>query len=161
MTKIEQRVKELVEEKIADRPDLFIVSIQMLSNGKLSVLLDGDSGISIDDCVKISRHVGFHLEEEEVISHAYILEVSSPGAESPFINERQYLKNIGRQVEVILQDSRILTGELLSYTENSLHIAAVVPTKGKKEIKGRKPATEEVEVSLADIITTKVIISFK
>lgn len=161
MTKIEQRVKELVEEKIADRPDLFIVNIQMLSNGKLSVLLDGDAGISIDDCVKISRHVGFHLEEEDAIEHAYVLEVSSPGAESPFVNSRQYLKNIGRQVEIVLKDQKVLQGELLEYNEDSLKIASILPTKGKKVIKGRKPETEDVEVSLSDILSTKVIISFK
>lgn len=161
MTKIEQRVKELVEEKIADRPDLFIVNIQMLSNGKLSVLLDGDAGISIDDCVKISRHVGFHLEEEDAIEQAYVLEVSSPGAESPFVNSRQYLKNIGRQVEIVLKDQKVLQGELLEYNEDSLKIASILPTKGKKVIKGRKPETEDVEVSLSDILSTKVIISFK
>jgi ribosome maturation factor RimP len=62
---IEKRVRELVEEKIADKPNLFIVDIKMHSNGKLIVLIDGDNGLGIDDCVQISRHVGFHLEEEK------------------------------------------------------------------------------------------------
>jgi ribosome maturation factor RimP len=56
----------------------------MHSNGKLVVLVDGDKGIGIDDCVRaISRHVGFHLEEENVIETAYNLEVSSPGVDAP------------------------------------------------------------------------------
>ena len=67
---VEQRVRELVEEKIADRADLFIVRIRMQQNGVLEILMDGDEGISIDDCVAISRHVGFHLEEENVIDRA-------------------------------------------------------------------------------------------
>src|SRR5690606_26263026 len=101
---VEQRVKELVEEKIGDRDDLFIVSIKMQSNGVLAILLDGDQGISIDDCVQVSRHVGFHLEEENVIENAYRLEVSSPGIDSPLVLLRQYTKNIGRDVRLKLED---------------------------------------------------------
>jgi ribosome maturation factor RimP len=58
---IEKRVIELVEEKIADRPDLFWVDVQMHGSGILSILVDGDNGVAISDCVAISRHVGFHL----------------------------------------------------------------------------------------------------
>ena len=53
---IEKRVKELVEEKIADKPNLFIVDIKMHPNGKLVILLDGDNGIGIDECAQVSRH---------------------------------------------------------------------------------------------------------
>jgi ribosome maturation factor RimP len=56
----------------------------MHSNGKLIILLDGDNGIGIDECAQVSRHVGFHLEEENVIETAYNLEVSSPGIDTPF-----------------------------------------------------------------------------
>ena len=93
---IEQRVRELVEEKISDREDLFIVSIKMHKNNVLEILLDGDQGITIDACVGVSKHVGFHLEEENVIDHAYRLEVSSPGIDSPLVLTRQYIKKIGR-----------------------------------------------------------------
>lgn len=158
---VENRVRELVEEKIADRPDLFIIGIQLYPNGKLNILLDGDQGVSIDTCVKVSRHVGFYLEEEDLIPHAYNLEVSSPGAETPFTHIRQYSKNIGRTVEVQLKDGQVKTGELLDIEgESILKIAAELPTKGKKIIKGRKAPTEEISVDLAEIVTTKVIISF-
>src|ERR1700759_57569 len=97
---IEKRVKELVEEKIADRPDLFLVDVKMHSNGKLIVLVDGEKGIGIADCAQISRHVGFHLEEENVIDQAYNLEVSSPGIDMPLSQPRQYLKNVGRSLAI-------------------------------------------------------------
>ncbi|RRN77443.1 ribosome assembly cofactor RimP, partial [Pseudoxanthomonas sp. SGD-10] len=70
---VEQRVRELAEEKIADRPDLFIVSVKVVNNRKVIVLLDGDNGLGIDDCAMVSRHVGYHLEEENLISNAYNL----------------------------------------------------------------------------------------
>src|ERR1700739_412548 len=97
---IEKRVRELVEEKIKDKPNLFIVDIKMHSNGKLVILVDGDNGIGIDDCAAISRHVGFKLEEENAIETAYNLEVSSPELDAPLTLIRQYLKNIGRNLAI-------------------------------------------------------------
>lgn len=152
---VEQRVKELVEEKIGDRDDLFIVSIKMQSNGVLAILLDGDQGISIDDCVKVSRHVGFHLEEENVIETAYRLEVSSPGIDSPLALLRQYMKNIGRDVRLKLEDGTAKEGKLIAATEQELTIEEKVKEKGKKvEIK-------EAVFPLSQIKETKVLISFK
>ena len=152
---IEKRVRELVEEKIADRPDLFIVNISMLKNGILSILLDGDNGISIDDCVGVSRHVGFHLEEENVIEHAYRLEVSSPGIDSPLTLVRQYTKNIGRDVRVKLVNGDKKEGKLLSATESEVTIEEKVKEKGKKaELK-------EAVLPLDQIKETRVLISFK
>jgi len=152
---VENRVIELVEEKIADRPDLFIVSIRFLKNGILEILLDGDNGIAIEDCVQVSRHVGFHLEEENVIDKAYRLEVSSPGIDSPLLLKRQYEKNIGRDVKVVLLDGTKKEGELLSITETSISIEEKVKEKGKKAV------LVQTEIPLDQIKETKVLISFK
>src|SRR5688572_25490015 len=111
---VEKRVIELVEEKIADRPDLFLVDVQMHGNGVLSVLVDGDKGIAIADCVAISRHVGFHLEEENIIEQAYNLEVSSPGLGTPLKSLRQYQKNVGRSLGIKMQDGTGREGKLLN-----------------------------------------------
>ncbi|MCA5004860.1 ribosome assembly cofactor RimP [Sphingobacterium bovistauri] len=152
---IEKRVKELVEEKIADRADLFIVSISMLKSGVLSILLDGDNGISIDDCVGVSRHVGFHLEEENVIENAYRLEVSSPGIDSPLVLLRQYAKNIGRDIRVKLANGDKREGKLLSATTTEVVIEEKVKEKGKKaELK-------EAILPIDQIKETRVLISFK
>ncbi len=152
---VEQRVKELVEEKISDRPDLFIVSIKMLKNNVLEVLLDGDEGISIDSCVAVSRHVGFHLEEENVIEHAYRLEVSSPGVDTNLMLVRQFAKNIGRDVRVKLLNGDKREGKLIAATETDVTIEEIVKEKGKK--------AEAIEVVFPkdQIKETKVLISFK
>jgi ribosome maturation factor RimP len=162
MMKVEERVKELVLEKIVDRSDLFLVAVKMHGNGRLEVLVDGDQGISIQDCADISRHVGFHLEEESVLDHAYFLEVSSPGIDYPLTQIRQYLKNIGRNVEVEYSEegnSIKKEGKLLEVNDLSVKIEAII--KNKNLPKGRKPAVEEVEIPFEHIITTKVLISFK
>lgn len=152
---VEQRVRKLVQEKIADRADLFIVSIRMLKSGVLEILLDGDNGISIDDCVAVSRHVGFHLEEENVIENAYRLEVSSPGIDSPLLLTRQYEKNIGRNIRIKLADGTKREGTLIKATDH------IVTIEEKIKEKGKKAELKEAEFSVDQIKETKVLISFK
>lgn len=152
---VEKRVKELVEEKIADRPELFLVDIKMLPNNKLIIHVDGDEGINIQDCAAISRHVGFHLEEENVLEKAYNLEVSSPGIGEPLKLKRQYDKNIGREVSVKLEGGDVKEGKLLNVTESGITIEAKVKEKGKKV------ELVETNIDFNNITETKVLISFK
>jgi ribosome maturation factor RimP len=152
---VEKRVTELVEEKISDRPELFLVEVKMLPNHKLIIHVDGDEGISIQDCAAISRHVGFHLEEENTIEKAYNLEVSSPGVGEPLRLKRQYVKNIGRELSVKLTGGEVKEGKLLSADENSITIEAKVKEKGKKV------QLVETSIDFHDITETKVLISFK
>jgi ribosome maturation factor RimP len=154
---IEKRVTELVEEKISaeGRTDLFLVDVKMHSNGKLIVLVDGDKGIGIADCAQISRYVGFHLEEENVVDTAYNLEVSSPGIDAPLVLPRQYLKNIGRQLAIKMADNSKKEGKLTGMTEDAVIIEEINKPKGKKA-----EAIESV-IPLTQITETKVLISFK
>jgi len=154
MQHVEKRVVELITEKIEDREDLFIVSVKMRPNKILEILLDGDNGVNIDDCAQVSRHVGFHLEEENVIDNAYRLEVSSPGIDANFVNIRQYQKNIGRTVQVKLNDNTKMEGTLLTADDAKISVLQKVKEKGKK--------AQEVEKELPfdQIKATKVVISF-
>jgi len=152
---IEKRVKELIEEKIADKPNLFIVDIKMHANGKLVILVDGDNGVGIDDVAGISRYVGFKLEEENVIETAYNLEVSSPGLDVPLKLIRQYIKNIGRNLAVKMADGTKREGKLSSITEDAIVIEEKVKEKGKKA------EIIEAVIPIEQIAETKVLISFK
>jgi len=152
---IEKRVIELIEEKISDRPELFLVEVKMLPNNKLIIHVDGDEGINIQDCAAISRHVGFHLEEENTIDKAYNLEVSSPGVGEPLRLKRQYDKNVGREVGIKLSNGEVKEGKLLSVTDQGILIEAKVKDKGKKV------QLVETSINFSDITETKVLISFK
>lgn len=152
---VEKRVTALVEEKISDRPELFLVEVKMLPNNKLIIHVDGDEGISIQDCAAISRHVGFHLEEENTIEKAYNLEVSSPGVGEPLKLQRQYLKNVGRELSVKLNGGEIKEGKLLSVEDQGITIEAKVKEKGKKA------QLVETSIDFSNITETKVLISFK
>jgi len=154
---IEKRVRELAEEKITEigRPDLFVVSVKMLPNGKLIILVDGDKGVGIADCAQISRYVGFRLEEDNVIEEAYNLEVSSPGLDAPLALPRQYVKNIGRTLALKMADGSKREGKLSGLTEDAILVEENIKEKGKK--------AEIVEsvIPLTQITETKVVISFK
>ena len=152
---IEKRVIELVEEKIADRPDLFLVDVQMHGGGMLSILIDGDNGVAITDCVAISRHVGFHLEEENTIEQAYNLEVSSPGLDTPLKSIRQYQKNINRSLAVKIGDGSTREGKLIS-----INAEGITLEENSKE-KGKKAVLVHNAISFNDITETKVLVSFK
>jgi ribosome maturation factor RimP len=155
MTTVEKRATELVEEKLAEKPGVFLVSLKMQAGGKLIILIDGDNGLGITDCVDVSRHVGYHLEEENVVDEAYNLEVSSPGIDTPLTLPRQYVKNIGRQVEIKTTDGLKREGKLLAIGADHVLIEENIKIKGKK--------AELVEKSIPTdaIAETKVLISFK
>ena len=152
---IEKRVTELVEEKIADKPDLFLVDVKLLPNGKLMILIDGDKGVGIDVCAQVSRYVGHQLEEEGLIEKVANLEVSSPGIDAPLTLNRQYVKNIGRQVSVKNKEGLKKEGRLLSVTDEALTIEEKIKPKGKKA------ELVETSIPLDQITETKVLISFK
>ena len=153
---VEKKVKQLVEEKIAEinRPDLFIVDIKMHGN-KLNVLVDGDNGIGIAECAQISRYVGFKLEEENTIETAYNLEVSSPGIDFPLSSQRQYNKNIGRDLAIKMADGTKKEGKLIAVNETELTIEEKIKQKGKKA------ELVEAIIPIEQITETKVLISFK
>jgi len=153
---IEQRVRELAEEKITEieRPDIFVVDVSKSGN-KVIILLDGDRGAGIDECAQVSRYVGFKLEEENVIEEAYNLEVSSPGIDTPLKLVRQYVKNIGRTVAVKTTEGAKKEGKLLAVNDTDIVINETIKEKGKK-------ATEqETNVPMEQISEIKVVISFK
>jgi ribosome maturation factor RimP len=155
MTNIEKRATQLAEEKLAEWPDLFVVSVKMQPNGKLIILLDGDNGIGIDACAQVSRYVGFKLEEENTIDHAYTLEVSSPGIDMPLMLHRQYDKNKGRNLAIKMADGSKKEGTLVAVDQDNITITEKIKVKGKK--------AEEVEtiIPFDQLTETKVLISFK
>ncbi|QJD95894.1 ribosome assembly cofactor RimP [Mucilaginibacter robiniae] len=155
MTSIEQRVTELVEEKLTEKPHLFLVSVKMHSGGKLLILIDGDQGLGVADCAEVSRYVGHQLEEEDAIADAYTLEVSSPGIDTPLTLPRQFQKNIGRQVSIKTTDGGKREGKLLALLTDHVLLEERIKPKGKK--------AEVVESAIPtdSIIETKVLISFK
>jgi len=109
-------VQNLVEEAIAENSRLFLIDLSFLNDNKIIVVVDGDDGVSVKECVRISRHVEHNLDRE---SEDFSLEVTTPGATTPFTNIRQYKKNIGRVLEVTT-DTENVEGNLVEATDEDI-----------------------------------------
>ncbi|WAC13190.1 ribosome maturation factor RimP [Dyadobacter pollutisoli] len=126
---------------------------------KVTILVDSDQGITIQQCTSISRRLAKQLEELEVFSEAYTLEVSSPGLDQPLVLPRQYQKNVGRNLKVTLKTGEIVQGSLMEATDDQISIQLPEPKK-----KSKIPVEEGSllrAISLSDISKALIEISFK
>ena len=145
----ESYIRQLVEEKL-EGTDMFIVELTLSSNNRIVVEVDGMSGVTIDDCVAVSRQIESNLDREQ---EDFELQVSSAGIDKPLRDRRQFEKNIGREVKIVLQDSAELKGELLEVGES---LKVKLPASKKKKL----PEREET-ITWENIRETKILISFK
>jgi ribosome maturation factor RimP len=154
---IEQKTAQLtrmIEELMADQPDYFLVDVKLKPGNNIQVLLDADQGVSLSQCVTYNRALYKLIEEGTLFSDGnFGLEVSSPGLDEPLRFTRQYVKNIGRLVEVILKDGRKINGKLLSAADEEV---VVEETKGK----GKKQEVIQHTFLQNQIKSTKIQIVF-
>ena len=127
----------------------------------LFVRVDTDNGISLSECTKLSRKVGFVLEEVRELDFPYRLEVSSPGVGFPLKLHRQYIQNIGRHLSVINHGGHELQGKLLAVEEESITLEPFAEHKGKNKSAKPKPLVDEPkQIPFSEIKESKVIIIF-
>ncbi len=151
-----KRVHELLYEALAEQPELFLVDVHIDSASHIRVVLDGDTGVTLEQCMQVSRHIEHNIDREE---HDFSLEVGSAGAASPLIQPRQYKKHLGRILNIITQNDEKLKGTLTS-TDNE-RIALQWKAREPKPVgKGKHTVTKEVNLSFADIKKAVVQIQF-
>ena len=157
---IEHKIESLLQEKLKEEEfaDCFLVENKLHANNKLEVFIDSDSNMTFEKCRKISRFLEQHIEENNWLGEKYTLDVSSPGIDRPLLFLRQYQKNIGRKVEVFLNDGTNKTGSLLKADEEKIYIEEKIRVKeGKKT----KIQVVETELPFTEISKTIVKIAFK
>ena len=81
---------KLVDEAILENQQLFLIDLIISSDNKITVVVDGDNGVPLKECIRISRHIEHNLDRETT---DFSLEVTSPGATEPLVNKRQYIRN--------------------------------------------------------------------
>jgi ribosome maturation factor RimP len=154
---LEQTIAEIVEKHLPDDSH-FVVEVKLSRQAPkraLHILIDADSGVNIDSCAKVSRAVSDEIEAKDLIEEAYILEVSSPGIDFPLNSRRQYQKNIGRNLSVLLENGEIREGQLKAVIQTGIVLIVKVKEKGKKATE------EEIGVSFDQIKKSTVMVSFK
>ncbi|WP_276480764.1 ribosome maturation factor [Paraflavitalea pollutisoli] len=147
-------IEKMLQELLAEDPAHFLVEIKIKPTNNVKVYLDGDQGITIEKCISINRALYKKLEETALFpGDDFSLEVSSPGLDEPLKSFRQYKKNAGRLVEVLLKDGVKVDGKLLEVLENEI---VVEETKGK----GKKMEVIQHRFPFESIKSTKIQIVF-
>ncbi|NIF05469.1 ribosome assembly cofactor RimP [Chryseobacterium sp. Tr-659] len=151
-----KRIEELLNEFLETRKDLFLIDLKISAGDDITVILDGDNGVSLQDCLDASRAIEFNMDREE---HDFSLQVMSAGLSEPLSTPRQFNKNIGREIEVMLEDSSKIEGELSKVDEEK--ITLVLRYRKPKDIgKGKVDVEEEKEISYSEIKKALVVIKF-
>ncbi|MDQ1098543.1 MULTISPECIES: ribosome assembly cofactor RimP [Chryseobacterium] len=151
-----KRIEELLNEFLENREDLFLIDLKISAGDDVTVILDGDHGVSLQDCLDASRAIEFNMDREE---HDFSLQVMSAGLSEPLAIPRQYQKNIGREIEVLLNDSSKIEGELARVDDEK--ITLILRYRKPKEIgKGKVDVEEEKEIPYTEIKKSLVIIKF-
>lgn len=147
-------LESMVNALLAEDPAYFLVELRIKPTNNIKIFLDGDNGITIEKCIAINRALYKQLEENAMYPDGdFSLEVSSPGLDEPLKSFRQYKKNIGRKVEVNLQDGRKVEGKLTDVQEQSIFVEE---TKGKN----KKMEIIQHEFPFESIKSTKIQIVF-
>jgi ribosome maturation factor RimP len=147
-------IEKMVGDILVDDPVHFLVEIRIKPTNNVKVFLDGDHGITIEKCISINRALYKKLEEAAIFpGDDFSLEVSSSGLDEPLKMFRQYKKNTGRLVEVLLKDGRKVEGKMIEVLESEI---VVEETKGKN----KKKEVIEHRFPFEEIKTTKIQIVF-
>jgi len=148
-------VTKLVDEAILENESLFLIELSFLAGNKIKVIVDGDEGVSIKECIRISRHVEHNLDRE---LEDFGLEVTSPDISHPLMVRRQYLKNMNRILKVKTEDQE-LEGTLVS--ANDKEISLRWKTREPKPIgKGKITVEKNASIAFSSIKEAKVKIIF-
>lgn len=148
-------VEDLLEKALEERPDLFLIDFFVLDDNQIKIIIDGDNGVLVEDCMFISRAIEHNLDREEL---DFSLEVTSAGATSPLISSRQYNKNLGRQLEVKTTSDNI-EGKLTNVTDKDITLEW--KAREPKPIgKGKVTIQKKAQVAYSDIVEAKVMIKF-
>ncbi len=150
-----EKVSELLSEGLKDKPSVFLIDLTITDAFKIIVTLDGDNGVSLQDCIDISRAIEHNLDREE---QDFSLEVASFSVGSPLKQTRQYKKNIGRTL-IVKTGTETIEAELTHATDESITLAWEA-REPKKIGKGKETVQKTLELPYSDIKEAIVTVTF-
>ena len=146
----------LIEEHL-ETSDNYLIDVVINTGNIISIEIDNDKGVSIDDCIALSRYLESKLDRDE---EDFELTVGAAGLTSPFKNQRQYQKNIGNEIEVLTKKGVKLSGILKEVSDDNF----IVTISKKERAEGAKRKTEvneDLQFGYEEIKYTKYLIRFK
>ena len=143
---LESDIRSVVEKKMHQLGG-FLVDVKVSHTNDIIVLIDLDEGVTFDHCTDISKYIESYFDRE---TEDYSLKVCSPGIDRAFVVDEQYLKNIGREVKVLLKNGKRTSGKIISYEDNLT-----------LEVISKKNILKNVVIYKEDIKETRLKIKFK
>jgi len=150
-----ERVEELLNEALGQKPELFLIDLTISEANQIRIIIDGDKGVTVQDCIDVSRAIEHNLDREE---EDFALEVHSAGVTEPLTMVRQYKKNLGRKLKVRTAEETV-EGELTLVDDKAVTIQW--KAREPKPIgKGKVTVKKEAVIPYNDIVEAKVMITF-
>lgn len=152
---LRDKVEKLLQEAFEENNSLFLIDLKVDNNNHISVVIDGDNGVSVNDCIAVSRKIEHNLDREE---EDFSLDVASSGVSHPLSLPRQYRKNIGRKLAVTTSGGKI-EGELVDVQDGKITLQWKA-REPKPVGKGKVTVEKEAVLPIDEIKEAKVIITF-
>lgn len=150
-----EKVNTLIKEALLEKPSIFLIDLNISDSFKISVGLDGDNGVSLQDCIDISRAIENNLDREE---QDFSLEVASVGVGSPLKFTRQYIKNIGRTL-IVTTNTEKIEAELVEANDVFI-ILSWEAREPKKVGKGKETVQKTQQIPYTEIKEAIVTVTF-
>lgn len=151
-----EKVKELIDQAMAVHTDLFLIDYTISADYKITITIDGDHGVTLQDCIDVSRIVESSLDREE---QDFSLEVASAGATSPLKLPRQFKKNIGRKLKVVTLSQEKYEATIVDADDTQIFLEWKA-RESKTVGKGKVTVEKKVTVAYDQIKEAIVIITF-
>lgn len=148
---LKDKIETLATDFLEDT-DKFIMNIDVKPGNIIIVTIDGDTLVTIDDCIRLSRSIEGKLDRDE---EDFELRVRSYGAESPLLQPRQYKKHIGRELKFTLKDETSMQGKLMDVQDEQIEILE------KKSGKKKQAEHSQKTLLFSEIEDARIILSFK
>jgi ribosome maturation factor RimP len=150
-----ETVQSLLSAALAERPSLFLIDCTITDENKITVIIDGDSGVILQDCIDISRAIEHNIDREE---HDFALEVASAGLSTPLKFVRQYKNNIGRTL-IVKWNDQIIEATLADANED--YITLTWQAREPKKIgKGKETVLKTQQIPYQEIKEATVTVTF-
>lgn len=149
-------VEDLLQTALDERQDLFLIDFTLSGDNAIKIVIDGDNGVLVEDCMFISRAIEHNIDREE---HDFSLEILSSGAATPLTLPRQYKKHVGRNLEIKTLDRQDLEGELTEVNDKEVVLNWKV-REPKPIGKGKVTVAKTAIVAFDNIKEAKVKIKF-
>ncbi|CAM3738602.1 ribosome assembly cofactor RimP [Flavobacterium gelidilacus] len=151
-----ETVKVLLDEALSQNPSMFLIDLVVTEDNKISITLDDDNGVNLQDCIVISRAIEHELDKDEL---EYSIDVASAGVSTPLNFIRQYKKNVSRNLRVTTNEMEKIEAKLVAADDEKITLEWQ-SREPKKIGKGKETVNNKKEIAYAEIKEAIVLISF-